>query len=125
MLFPDSAKNAISKTFYDKQVFILSDETMIDSEGGIVRRTDFESESGDESTTSDEFFYGNVRFNALGELKDELGLVKNIDIAITCPTDTPVEVNDLLQYNGIKYVATDVLPYDSHKFVLGEKWQAQ
>lgn len=115
MLFPENAKHAISSVFYDKQVFILGETTTIDEEGGIVR----------ESTTSDNSFYGNVRFNALGELQDEIGLVKNIDIAITCPTDTAVEVNDLLQYEGIKYIATDVLPYDSHLLITGQKWEKQ
>lgn len=119
MLFPDSAKNAISSVFYDKHVFVLSDTTELDEEGGVVRNDD---ESG---TTPDSSFYGNVRFNALGELQDEIGLVKNIDIAISCPTDTAVEVNDLLQYEGIKYIATDVLPYDSHKLITGQKWEKQ
>lgn len=115
MLFPDSAKNAISSVFYDKQVFVLSGTSEIDEEGGLVR----------ESTTPSNSFYGNVRFNALGELQDEIGLVKNIDIAISCPTDTAVEVDDLLQYEGIKYIATDVLPYDSHKLITGQKWEKQ
>ena len=123
MLFPENAKHTISSVFYDKLIYILTEETEIDEEGGIVRGN-FESDES-ESTTPSDSFYGNVRFNALGELKDEIGLVKNIDIAITCPTETLVEVNDLLQYKGIKYVATDVIPYDSHKLITGEKWQEQ
>ena len=115
MLFPEDAKDAISSVFYDKSISVLSDTTEIDDEGGIVRTSS--------QTTST--FKGNVRFNALGELQNEIGLTHNIDIAITCPTDTAVAVNDLLQYAGIKYVATDVVPYDSHKLITGERWEKQ
>ena len=114
MLFPDSAKNAISSVFYDKTFSKCNSTETIDSEGGIVR-TISESSS----------YNGNVRFNNLGELQAELGLVKEIDVAITCPTDTAVEVNDVLQYNGVKYIATTVIPYDSHKLIVGSKWEKQ
>ena len=113
MLFPDSAKDAIAKAFYDKDIAILDDTETIDAEGGIVRN----------ETTVKSTFKGNVRFNALGELQTELGLTQNIDIAISCSTDTAVEVGDLLQYAGVKYVATDVLPRDSHRYIMGEKWR--
>lgn len=113
MLFPDSAKMAILNAFYDKVIAVLTKTETIDAEGGLVKN----------GTTVKSTFKGNVRFNALGELQTELGLTQNIDIAISCPTDTAVEVGDLLQYAGVKYVATDVLPRDSHKFIMGEKWR--
>ena len=112
MLYPQSAKKAIENAFYDKTISVLSDTETIDSEGGVVRT----------SSTAKSTFKGNVRFNALGELQNEMGLVKNIDIAITCPTTSQVELNDIFQYNGMKYIATSVIPYDSHKMVVGEKW---
>ena len=114
MLFPESAKRAISETFYDKEVNILTDTETIDEEGGIVRETEIGSK-----------FLGNARFNALNELQVELGLMENIDIVITCPTETAVELNDVLQYNGVNYIATDVLPYDSHKLIVGKIWAKQ
>lgn len=115
MLFPDSAKNAIANAFYDKTISILSSTETIDAEGGVVH-----SEPSVAST-----FKGNARFNALGELQEEIGLVGNIDIAITCPTDTNLSVNDFFEYDSIKYVATDVVPYDSHKLITGKKWAKQ
>ena len=113
MLFPDSAKQAISKAFYDKEVAILEKTETIDDEGGVVKG----------GTTVKSTFTGNVRFAELGALQTELGLVSQIDIAITCPTDTAVVVDDLLQYKGVKYVATSVIPSDSHLLIVGTVWR--
>lgn len=115
MLFPNKAKKAIADAFYDKVVEVLGTEETLDDEGGVVRS------GGTVKST----FKANVRYNTLGELQEELGLVENIDVAITCATDTAVALNDLLQYQGKKYVATDVLPYDSHLLIVGKKWQSQ
>ena len=114
MLFPDNAKNKIAEAFYDKVVKVLETSETLDEEGGLVKN----------GTTVKSTFKGNVRFNALGELQSELGLTKSIDVAISCPTDTEVEVGDLLEYAGITYVVTDALPRDSHKYIMGEKWRA-
>ena len=114
MLFPDNAKSKIAKAFYDKTVKIYAKTETVDEEGGIVN-----------GFIAKGTFKGSVRFNSLGELQSELGLTRNIDIAVSCPTDTKVEVDDLLEYNGIKYIVTDALPRDSHKFLMGEKWRAE
>lgn len=114
MLFPDSAKAKIKDAFYDKTIEILDATENVDAEGGIVKNM----------TTVKGTFKGNVRFNALGELQTELGLTQNIDIAISCPTDTEVVVGDLLRYSSITYLVTDSLPRDSHKFIMGAKWRA-
>ena len=114
MLFPDSAKAKIKQAFYDKTVEILDATENVDTEGGIVKNM----------TTIKGTFKSNIRFNALGELQTELGLTKNIDIAISCPTDTEVEVGDLLRYSSITYLVTDSLPRDSHKLIMGAKWRA-
>nr|DAK63479.1 MAG TPA: hypothetical protein [Caudoviricetes sp.] len=114
MLFPDSAKQAISKAFYDKEVAILEKTETIDDEGGVVKG----------GTTVKSTFTGNARFAELGALQTELGLVSQINIAITCATDTAVAVDDLLQYQGIKYVAKSVIPSDSHLLIVGERWVA-
>lgn len=113
MLWPDSAKNAISEAFYDKEVTFSRKVMSVDEEGG----TSF-------SEVVKGTFTGNVRFTALGELQEELGLIENIDIAITCDTSTDIAVDDFLQYGGRKYVAINVLPYDSHLLIVGQKWRA-
>ena len=114
MWFPNSAKKQIAKAFYDKTIAVLAKVETIDEEGGIVN-----------TTTTKGTFQGNVRFNALGELQTELGLTHNIDIAISCPADTDVEVDNLLEYAGVKYIVTDAMPRDSHKYIMGEKWRAE
>jgi len=115
VLFPDKAKTAISNAFYDKEVSILDKTETLDDEGGVVK-------SGE---TVKSTFKGNVRFTVLGEEQSEIGLVENIDIQITCATDVEVKVDDLLLYQGVKYVAVDVLPFDSHKTIMGRKWEKQ
>ena len=49
--------------------------------------------------------------------------MKDIDIVITCPTDIVVEVGDLLQYQGFKYVVSSRVITDSHMRLEGKIWQ--
>ena len=115
MEFPKTAQNAIARAFYDKSVVILEKTEVLDDEGGAVK--------GGEIVKST--FKGNVRFLAQEQEQLSVGLVKRGDIQITCPTDTAVEVDDLLQYRGVKYVVISVLPYDSHTTIVGERWAKQ
>ncbi len=115
MLFPDKAKNAIAKSFYDKTIEVLSAEDTVDVEGGVVKG----------SHTTKCTFQGNIRFTNLGEIQTELGLVDSIDICITCGVDENVSVNDLLRYSNKLYVATSVIPSDSHLTIVGKLWEVQ
>lgn len=114
MLFDDKAKAKIAKAFYDKTIEVLDATENVDAEGGIVKNY----------KTVKSTFKGNIRFNALGELQTELGLTQNIDVAISCPTNTEVEVGDLVRYSSVTYLVTDSLPRDSHKYIMGAKWRA-
>lgn len=113
MLFPESAKNAISKAFYDKEIAILEKQEGYDAEGGLVKG------GADTKCT----FTGNVRFVSYDESQQEKGIIKDIDIVITCPTDIIVEVGDLLQYQESKYVVTSRVISDSHMTIEGKVWQ--
>ena len=110
MLWPNEAKNAIADAFYDKTIQVLSSETTKDEEGGVIRNSQSVKSS----------FRGNVRFNDLGEIQAELGLVDSIDICITCNTNAEIEVNDLFRLGSRLYVATSVIPSDSHLTVIGK-----
>ena len=114
-MVPASFQTAIARTFYDKTVTKLQKIETVDSEGGVQKA----------GTTPVSTFKGNVRFNNLGEVQTEMGLTHEIDIAITCAPDTPVEVDDLLEYAGVKYVAVSVIPNDSHKLIVGTRWLVQ
>lgn len=113
MLWPEEAKNSIADAFYDKVVEIISSEMIRDEEGGVIR--DAQAVTGS--------FKGNVRFNSLGEVQTELGLVESIDVAITCATGVVITVNDLFKYGGKVYQATSVIPSDSHLTIVGKLWQ--
>lgn len=115
MLFPQSANKAIAKAFYDKRIEALTDTVERDEEGGIVRKR---------QTVKAEFF-GNVRFNDLGEVMSELGLSESIDICVTCAVDVPISLNDMLRYDGKVYVATNVVPSDSRLTITGKLWASQ
>ena len=115
MLIPSSFKDTIADTFYDKTVTMLTKVVTTDSEGGVKK-------SG---TTTVGTFKGNVRFEALGAIQNEIGLTEHIDVAITCDPETELDVDDLLEYAGVKYMAVGVVPYDSHKLIVGRRWQVQ
>ena len=84
-----------------------------DAEGGLVKT----------GTAIKSTFTGNVRFVSYDESQQEKGIVKDIDIVITCPTDIVVEVGDLLQYQGSKYVVSSRVITDSHMRLEGKIWQ--
>ena len=113
MLFPNSAKQPISQAFYDKEVAILEKEEAYDTEGGLVKT----------GSITKSTFTGNVRFVSYDESQQEKGLVKDIDVVITCPTDIDVTVGDFLQYQGSKYVVTSRVMSDSHMTIEGKLWQ--
>lgn len=115
MLLPDGFSDDIAAAFYDKTVEKLVKSTTQDSEGGVKKI----------GTTVASTFKGNVRFDGLREVQSEIGLTQQIDVAITCLPDTAMVIDDLFQYLGVKYVTLDVLPRDSHKLIVGKKWQLQ
>ena len=115
MLFPKKIVDAVAKTFYDKEIELLTTTDSVDAEGGVTR----------EVTATGDSFYGNVRFSNLGEVKEELGLTESIDICITCRATETISLNDLFRYSGKTYLATNVVPSDSHLTITGKLWENQ
>lgn len=115
MEFPKTAKQAIAKAFFDKEIAIIEKRSTLDEEGGAIK-------SGEVIKRT---FTGNVRFLVQEEQQNNIGLVKRGDIQITCSTDTEVEMDDLLRYAGTIYVVTSILPSDSHLTILGDRWVKQ
>lgn len=117
MFFPKVAQNIIADIFYDKNIYILDKTESIDDEGGVVKQEDVNS-------NIKRSFNGNVKFNELGAVQNEMGLVEKIDISITCSTSVEIELDDLIKVGEVIYQVTKVLPFDSHKFIAGVKWRA-
>ena len=117
MLFPRVAQNIIADIFYDKNIYILDKTESIDDEGGIVKQEDVRS-------NIKRSFNGNVKFNELGVVQNEMGLIEKIDISITCSTSVEIELDDLIKVGEVIYQVTKVLPFDSHKLIAGVKWRA-
>lgn len=117
MFFPKVAQNIIADIFYDKNIYILDKTESIDDEGGVIKQEDT-------SSNIKRSFNGNIKFNELGTVQNEMGLVEKIDISITCNTSVEIELNDLIKVGEKIYQVTKVLPFDSHKLIAGVKWRA-
>lgn len=114
MLVSNDWNSIFSKVFYDKSIDILNRTDTYDAEGGLVTST------GAMST-----FKGNVQFNNLKAVQEELGLLYKIDMTITTQTTVSLEINSILSYQDNKYIVTDVIPFDTHKVVVCKIWKSQ
>ena len=106
-------KNKIASAFYDKTINVMSNQTVVDAEGGVTNR----------GLAVVSNFNGNVSFSNCKSIQEEYGLDYEIDIAITSHVDTNVSINDIIQYNNVIYKVTDVLPSDSHILIVANKWR--
>lgn len=113
MLIPEIMTNKISIFFYDKTVNIMSNTITADAEGGINYKGLNVADS----------FKGNVSFSNCAKIQEEYGLDYLINIAITTHPDVNININDIIQYDNVLYNVKDVLKFDSHKMVVGVKWQ--
>ena len=111
MLLPSNFGSIIADHFYDKTVSLLEKSTT--SEAGWVDET---------ATTVRGTFKGNVQFNRLADIQAELGLTDQIDVAITCATDTDIKRGDLFSYRDVTYRVTAAVPNDSHLKIAGRLW---
>ena len=111
MLFPtDEFKKSIADIFYDKEVSVKSVQITTNIEGqkkkvlGSVSRT----------------FFGNVQFSNRKMVCEEYGLREDFDLSIT--TDASVDLNDILNYQDVDYIVTDVLKFDTHNLIVAVKY---
>ena len=112
MTIGNDFKQAIADAFYDKEIFLVSAESVVDDDGW----------ARDDATVSEESFAGNVRFDRLAQLQEEYGIDSKIDVVITCPADTEISANDIVSYSSQYYRLIQVIPFDSHKMLVGMKW---
>lgn len=115
MKIPNSWNSVFSNTFYDKEISVLVRADQYDSEGGLVTTAVVEASS----------FFGNVRFTKLDAIQESLGLRYEIDLAITTSPDISIHLNNVISYKDVKYLVTDVIPYDSHLLVVCKIWKSE
>ena len=112
MYIPKTMTNKIASTFYDKTVEVLEKTTTVDAEGGVT------------STGTDviDSFKGNVSFANCKAIQEEYGLDYNIDISITTNYNL-LKLNDIISYDNVFFIVTDILRSDSHILIVGTKWR--
>jgi hypothetical protein len=110
---PNSFKQGIANTFYDKELILYTSSEVVDDEGWA---------RVEEAETTDSF-YGNVRFDNLAQLQEDYGLKEVIDIAVTTSED--VEVGSVVEYGGVLYKVSKAIPFDSHNLLVGNIWSSK
>lgn len=108
MLVPNSFKQAIADTFYDKTFTIATVTTGKDAEGGATA-----------TVGTPVSHKGNVQFSLSQKMAEIYGISEDIDIAIT--TNIKPNINDRLAYDGVQYDVRSVKPRDSHVLIIGSK----
>lgn len=111
MKIPKGFKETISAVFYDKEITVYSMEVVKDDYG----YTRVEVEPTEVS------FLGNIKFDNLQKMQEDYGIKEVIDIAIT--TDYDVQNNTIIEYSGQKYKIVKVIPSDTHKLVVANRWE--
>lgn len=115
MKIPSNWNSVFSNIFYDKEISVLVRADQYDSEGGLVTSAEVEASS----------FFGNVRFKTLEADQENIGLRYDVDMTITAPLGTSVNLNDVLKYKDRKYLVTDLMPFDSHLTVVCKIWKSE
>lgn len=112
MYIPKTMINKIAKTFYDKEVSILTQQVIVDAEGGV-------NVKGYDVTNT---FKGNVNFSNCKQIQEDYGLDYVIDLTIT--TDFKgLQIGNIIKYQDVIYKVSDVINNDSHVLVVATLWR--
>lgn len=112
MYIPSQMKKIIANVFYDKEVSVIEQKVMIDAEGGVNIKS-YEDVNK---------FKGNVSFSNCKKIQEDYGIDYDIDISITTDYNM-LKINDIIKYQDVLYIITDVMAMDSHFLILAKKWQ--
>ena len=112
MFIPKQMKQAIAKTFYDKEIHLMNKSVEIDAEGGVKTK----------GYIVKDVFKGNVNFSNCEKIQEDYGLDYKVNISIT--TDyTGLEKDAIISYDKVLYEVKGIYIRDSHLLVLGAKWR--
>lgn len=110
MKIPETFKQVIADTFYDKELKIMTNEKeeVIDDEGCIIET---------ERNILKEIIMGNFQFSTLEKVQQEYGKEIIAECIVTCE-DTKATADDILIYQDKEYEIKAIIPCDSHKTIL-------
>ena len=110
MNIPETFKQAIADTFYDKDIEIWTSGTIKDDEGAVI---------GDGKLEKIDSFKGNFQFSTREYIQQEYGKEMEANAIVTCDK-TVAEIGNILVYNDKEYEIKSLIPYDSHITILVE-----
>lgn len=109
MKIPESFITAIKKQFYDKEILFYEIEEVADENGYVKKALVGNGDS----------VLGNVRFGNLEEVKQDYGIMEDIELVIT--TDVSVS-GRVAKYRDRYYEVVKNIPFDSHNLIVCKKW---
>ena len=110
MQIPEIFKQAITDTFYDKDIGIWTLGTIKDDEGSITENDKLEKIDS---------FKGNFQFTTREYIQQEYGKEIKANAIVTC-NKTVAEIGNILVYNNKDYLIKAVILSDSHITILLE-----
>lgn len=108
MQIPDLFKQAISDTFYDKDIEIWTSGEVKDDEGSVV---------GNGKIDKIDSFKGNFQFTTIEYIQQEYGKEIEANAIVTCDK-TAAKIGNILVYNNKEYEIKSLVPSDSHTTIL-------
>lgn len=104
MQIPEIFKQAITDTFYDKDIEIWTAGTIKDDEGSVI---------GNGKLDKIDSFKGNFQFSTREYIQQEYGKEIEANAIVTC-NETKAEISNILVYDNKEYTIRSLVPSDSH-----------
>lgn len=108
MKIPETFKQAIADTFYDKDIEIWTEGTIKDDEGSVIENGKLEKIDS---------FKGNFQFSTREYIQQEYGKEIEANAIVTCDK-TVAEIGNILVYNNNDYTIKSLITGDSHTTIL-------
>lgn len=108
MKIPETFKQVIADTFYDKDIEIWSEGTIKDDEGSVIENGKLEKIDS---------FKGNFQFSTREYIQQEYGKEIEANAIVTCDK-TVAEIGNILVYNNNDYIIKSLVLSDSHTTIL-------
>lgn len=97
-------KQAITDTFYDKDIEIWTAGTIKDDEGSVIENGKLDKIDS---------FKGNFQFSTREYIQQEYGKEIEANAIVTC-NETKAEIGNILVYDNKEYTIKSLVPSDSH-----------